>query len=277
MPVVRLLPAGLSGGFPPSALARRGGRRGQVVGWSAGAARRNMKFLWSIDTAALGGSGWAVTLTVGDTPADSDVWAHARSLWLERLRKRGMVRYHWVTEWTAKGRPHLHAAVYTDDVTAVATMLVAWLEIADSNGWPASTRAQHIAPIQGLDGWLKYVSKHASRGVTHYQHQGAPEGWTKTGKLWGYGGDWPIEEEQLLEMGDKQFLLFRRKVWDWMLQDMHARRVDPEFIEKTRIRWANPEHGNHHGISGWIPALVAYQIYLDVLDAEEPDFVWERR
>ncbi len=39
-------------------------KRGKVVGWSDGAARRNVKFLRSVDERELHGVGWAATLTV---------------------------------------------------------------------------------------------------------------------------------------------------------------------------------------------------------------------
>lgn len=276
MAVIKLLPGGLSGGFAPPPSSSKPAKRGKVQGWSKGSARRNLQFLWSIDTQSLTGTGFAVTLTTGVTPASSDDWEQARRAWFARLRRRGMHRYHWVTEWTRIGRPHLHAAVYTTDSAAIANILLAWLEVADSSGWPVSPSAQHIVPISGVDGWLQYVSKHASRGVTHYQHLGKPEGWSTTGKLWGKGGDWPSESVQELELGVEQFLYFRRRVWDWMLQDMVDRGVDEDFILKTAERWENPEHGNHHGISGWIPAQVAYGFFVEAKEFVPADFVWER-
>jgi len=274
MAVIRIRPNGLSGGCAPSELARRGGKRGAVKGWSAAAAARNVAFLQSINPELLDGNGYAVTLTLGDTPNSADDWDRMRRRWLDRLRDAGMTRFHWVTEWTAKGRPHLHASVYGPE-RMQAKLLVAWLDIADSAGFPVSTRAQHIERIDGAVGWLKYVSKHASRGVVHYQRDGAPEGWEKTGRLWSQGGDWPIEEETEVELGSRQYVVFRSLVWDWMLRDMEARKVDPEFIEQTRARWAAPEHGAAHGVSGWIPGDIAYSFYLAAREAAPADHPWE--
>lgn len=276
MAVVKLLPGGLSGGCAPPPTDAPRSKRGKIRAWSAGAARRNLQFLWSIDTRELHGQGYAVTLTLGDTPDTADLWQSMRDAWLKRLRRLGMHRYHWVTEWTARGRPHLHAAIYTTDPKAVSNLLLAWLDIADANGFPVATNGQHIVPITGVEGWLQYVSKHASRGVTHYQHLGAPEGWESTGKLWGKGGDWPEEDIQELEMSTAQFVHFRNSVWAWMLSDMERRGVDPEFVERTRQRWDNPEHGNHHGISGWIPAQIAYDLYVETISAISPEFAWEK-
>lgn len=270
---VTIYPGGMSGGFaaPPG---RGGGRRGQVNGWTRGAARRLVSFLWSVNPDLLGDDGWAITLTVGETPETATEWEHARSLFLQRCRDLGVTRYQWCTEWTALGRPHTHMAVYGPGRLDVA-LLLAWLDIADSHGWPVATKAQHIVPIVGATGWLQYVSKHAARGVVHYQREGAPEGWTKTGRLWGVGGDWPTEEETVIEMGVAQFALFRDLVHDWLLADMVRREVPPELVAECEARWADPEHGNAHGLSGWIPGDVAYSMALAAIDAVPADHPWE--
>lgn len=275
MATVKLWPGGLSGGHSPDIATRKPGKRGQVKGWTAGAARRNLAFLWSVNTDELHGTGYAVTLTVADAPPTSDEWSRARELWLDRARDIGMTRYHWVTEWTKRSVPHTHAAVYSEERDVIARLLVAWLDVCDGAGFVANMRAQEVKPIDGVTGWLQYVSKHASRGVRHYQHEGAPEGWEKTGRLWGRGGDWPIEEPEELELTPKQYVIFRGMVWDWMLADMERREVDPEFVEVTRSRWANPEHGNAHGVAGWIPGHVSYSLYLAAKEAAPDHYDWE--
>lgn len=168
----------------------------------------------------------------------------------------------------------MHAAIY-GPARMEAGLLMAWLDVADSMGWPVATNAQHIVRIEGATGWLQYVAKHAARGVVHYQRDGAPDGWETTGRLWGKGGDWPIEEPQELALGSQQYVIFRRLVWDWMLADMERRDVPAEFVEQTRERWADPEHGNAHGVSGWIPGDVAYKLYLAAIEAAPADFPWE--
>lgn len=264
MPVVTILPGGTSGGHTYQGL-RKPGKRGEIKGWSRGAARRLVAWLWSVNAELLGDDGWALTLTCGVTPDSADDWTLARERWLDRMRSRGMHRYQWLTEWTARGRPHMHLAVYAPgrfDIDA----LIAWLDICDEFGWPASARGQHIVPISGATGWLQYVSKHAARGVVHYQRDGAPEGWTKTGALWRAGGDWPLEEPERHEISVKQFAEFRHRFQQWMLDDMRRREMDADYVEETATRWANPEHGEAQGVSGWIDGLVSYQILLDVLD-----------
>lgn len=277
MATVKLWPNGLSGGHSPDASLRRPGKRGRVKGWTAGAARRNMQFLWSVAVDLLSedtSPGYALTLTVADCPPTADEWRAARERFLKRAERLGMMRYHWVTEWTRRGVPHMHAAIYGVE-RADAHLLVAWLDVADAAGFVVNARGQDIKPISGALGWLQYVAKHASRGVAHYQHQGAPEGWETTGRLWGYGGEWPRSDEQVEELSAAQYSVFRRLVWDWMLADMERRGVPVEFIEQTRDRWANPEHGEAHGVSGWIPGEIAYNLLLAAKDAAPPDHPWE--
>lgn len=274
MAVLKIWPNGLSAGCSPDVSLRRPGKRGMVKGWSAGSARRNLRFLWSVATDLLDGQGWAITLTLGETPSTADEWMSAREAWLKRCRDYGATRYHWVVEWTAKGRPHIHAAVYGVE-RADARLLLAWLDIADARGFPVSARGQHIRKIEGVTGWLQYIAKHAARGVVHYQREGIPDGWEKSGRLWGYGGDWPVDEPDELQLGSAQYVYFRSLVWGWMLEDMRARGVDQEFIAATAERWANPEHGHAHGVSGWIPGDVAYGMYNEARSAIPPDHPWE--
>lgn len=274
MAVVRIYPGGTSGGFPPPERSG-GGKRGRVRGWTMGQARRNIAFLWSINTADLDGQGWACTFTLGTTPDTAEEWRDAREALLDRARRAGMKRYHWVTEWTAKGRPHMHAALYLEGERVDVDLALAWMDIAKSHGWDVNWKGQHVAPITGTAGWLQYVAKHASRGVAHYQREGAPEGWETTGRLWGQGGDWPVEEAQEIDLGVAQFELFRSLMWDWLLADMVARKVPADFVAQTAARWADPEHGRAHGVSGWIPGEVAYTLALAAKDAVPHEFVWE--
>lgn len=275
MATIRVYPGGTSGGFAPDPSTAKPGKRGQVRGWTMGQARRNIAFLWSINTADLTGQGWACTFTVGTTPESASEWTNARNQLLDRARYMGMTRFHWVTEWTAKGRPHTHAALYVPGDRVDVTLALAWMDIAKAHGWDVNWKGQHVVPITGPDGWLQYVAKHASRGVAHYQRDGAPEGWQTTGRLWGKGGDWPVEEPEEVELGTAQFKLFRSLMWDWMLADMVARKVPAELVAKTRARWENPEHGEAHGVSGWIPGEVAYSMALAAKEAVAHEMAWE--
>ena len=89
-------------------------RTGRLIcGWTEDAARNNRAFLLSVDPLGLAGDlGYAVTLTLAQTPATSAEWAAFIHRFLVTMRRAGVVRYHWVTEWTRQGRPHLHATLF---------------------------------------------------------------------------------------------------------------------------------------------------------------------
>ena len=59
--------------------------RGDIVGWSAAAARRQTQWLWTVDADQLTGSGHAITLTMRDCPPSSMVFVRARDLWTLRV------------------------------------------------------------------------------------------------------------------------------------------------------------------------------------------------
>ena len=54
--------------------APKGGKRGQVNGWSRGAVRRHLQFLYSVDVPRLDGIGYGVTLTIRNTPPTHTEW-----------------------------------------------------------------------------------------------------------------------------------------------------------------------------------------------------------
>lgn len=199
---------------------RQPGIRGEIIGWSAGAARRNRDFLASIDPTRADGIALAYTLTVRDTPEDAKAWAAIIEAFRKRLQRMGAIRDHWVVEWQKRGAPHLHGFAYFQPDALVAGCHgdpdAAWPEgqaledTLDHMGvmacdwvkrhWLDLTRhlrttpkAQHVMPMHAHHGWIWYVAKHASRGADHYQRQRheLPSGWQKSGRLWGKGGDWP--------------------------------------------------------------------------------------
>ncbi len=88
-------------------------KREKITGWTKGAAQRNRAFLMSVDPTILAHDlGYAVTLTLGATPLSAKIWGEIIHRFLVTLRRCGMIRYHWVTEWTKKGRPHLHLTFF---------------------------------------------------------------------------------------------------------------------------------------------------------------------
>lgn len=221
MPVARLYPNGMTlgmGGNPKPV----GGKRTEVQGWSTSAARRLTKWLYSVDSTRLDGQGWAVTLTVATTPPDAATWAAMRRRYLKRLERTGiLIRLNWLTEWTRRKVPHMHMAIYLEGELTIGDahrlLIRPWLEIAAEYG--TGPQGQHVAPITGAVGWFEYQSKHSARSAGHYQRQGAPPGWAKTGRLWGYTGSWPLEEPAEAHLSRAELFRFRRLVRAWRVAD----------------------------------------------------------
>jgi len=195
---------------------RKPGKRQQCSGWSDAVARRNMRFLWSVDNKKLAGLvGYAFTWTVQKCPDTPQELAQALKLTFEEL-KRGCrcgppsELIHYVIEWQKRGVPHVHGVVYftpENDATfdrsngvptgAFNYIIYRWLRQAGQ--WGASEFGQFVHPVYDARGWSEYVAKHASRGAKHYQRSAAslPAKWQgKTGRMWGKRGAWPVDEPQ---------------------------------------------------------------------------------
>jgi hypothetical protein len=249
-----------------------GGLRGEVVGWSAASVRRHKRWLYGIEAPRLDGIGEAVTLTMLQTPVSHSDWQNLLSRLFQRLRDAGFLRWHWVVEWQRRGTPHLHLAVYAPAELGAPGRAVTrmWLDLtAESYG--ARAAAQYVTPITGAVGWLKYLSKHASRGVAHYQRQGKPAGWDKTGRLWGYGGDWPSAEPVQGVLTQAEYHRVRRMVRGYAIAQARSAALGHEAAGdygKARAAWrsvgwlrtmlACNDRGlsSVRGVSEWVPGPV---------------------
>jgi hypothetical protein len=266
VPVISLYRHGVTGGVPPMKNNHDRAIRGEVGGWSDGATRRNTQFLYSVMEPELSGSGYAVTLTLRDCPPDSDAWHRLRRAWEARMRRAGMIRLHWVTEWQRRGCPHMHGAVwFPPDVPASvvrARAIDAWLTLSAAYG--SGSRGQDVHVITGAVGWFQYVSKHAARGVKHYQRssENVPDAWKlKTGRMWGKVGDWPVREKIRLNVqdqhGDGGWFAYRRLVRGWRVADARAagdqRRV---YLAKRMLTCNEAKLSRVRGVSEWIPQEV---------------------
>jgi hypothetical protein len=256
MPVVKSYRHGLTGGVPPKMNNHQRAKRGEVEGWSEGATRRNTAFLRSIREDRLTGAGIAFTLTLRDCPPTAKEWHRLRKAWEMRMVRAGMIRLHWVTEWQRRGVPHLHGAIWWPDAYHMARIVDAWCDVASAYG--AGPRGQHVRAIDGPVGWFQYLSKHASRGVKHYQRsaENLPEGWQKrTGRVWGKSGDWPISGVVEYRLDNPGWFAFRRLVRAWRKADAR------ESGNAYRIRTARGMLTCHdrplsevRGVSEWLPA-----------------------
>ena len=237
--------------------------RGDVQGWSTGAARRNTEFLMSVMDRQLDGHGYAATLTLRTCPPTADAWHRLRKSWTMRMQRAGMVRLHWVTEWQRRGVPHLHCAIWfpldMPPSLAMDSIVRAWLQLGEPYG--VGSRGQHVAGITGAVGWFQYLSKHAARGVNHYQRNAAnmPEGWKrKTGRVWGKWGDWPVQEAVRINLqdqhGDGGWFVYRRLVRAWRRADARAS-GDAYRMRSARrmLRCSDRSRSRLIGFMEWMP------------------------
>ena len=246
--------------------------RGEVGGWSPRSIRSNVRFLYSIDESRLTGHGVALTLTVRDCPAAHDDWHKIRAAFIKRLQRMGLIRMHWAIEWQSRGVPHLHAAVWFPEGNpgVWAAILRHWLQVGER--YRPEPHAQYLTPITDSVGWFKYVSKHAARGLSHYQRspENVPEGWEKTGRMWGYLGDWPLRDAMVFEASLEAFWRYRRLCRAWRVADARRDRSRPgmspetrEKVERVRRRrissarralaCADRRLSEVRGVSEWIP------------------------
>ncbi len=273
MPIVTVYRHGGKGGIAPRRNAHMRMKRGQVQGWSVGATRRNTQFLMSIREPDLSGAGCAITLTVRDCPATAADWHRIRRAWIKRMERLGMERLHWVTEWQRRGVPHLHGAVWFPDAYRGHQILEEWCAVAAPYG--AAIRGQHSRVIDGPVGWFQYLAKHAARGVKHYQRSGdnIPEGWqSKTGRVWGHLGEWPIAEPRRFGLqdqhGDGGYFRLRRMVRSWRLADArsegNAWRIRSA---RTMLRNSDLVQSRLQGFREWMPAeLVQLRMLANLAD-----------
>lgn len=262
MPVLKAYRHGITGGVPPMNNSHQRVRRGNVEGWSEGATRRNTAFLRSIREDRLTGAGVALTLTLRDCPPTARDWHRLRRAWEMRMHRAGMLRLHWVTEWQRRGVPHLHCALWFPNCYDTITPIDAWCDLAEQYG--AGRRGQHGRKIDGPIGWFQYLSKHAARGVKHYQRdsENIPEGWqSRTGRVWGKSGDWPIREAVRINLedqhGDGGWFAFRRLVRSWRVAEARAA-GDAYRLRAARemLRCDDQPLSRVRGVSEWIPQQV---------------------
>ncbi len=270
MPIGKLYRNGLTmgaGGNPNPV----GGKRGKVEGWTANAVRRHTRWLYSVDTDDLDGFGWSPTLTLRDCPPTPEAWKRLRESYITSLRRSGiLLRGHWVVEWQRRKVPHLHMAVYlSEDISredAHRLLIDPWVRLAEQYG--AGVKGQHLGPITGALGWLEYLSKHAARGVAHYQRSGKPEGWETTGRLWGHLGEWPNTEPLEVTLTRSEFFRFRRLVRSWRVADaraaVHAGKSSSRRIRSARKMLASNDRrlSEVRGVSEWIPEHLGYALML---------------
>lgn len=212
MPIINILPNGLSAGNPSSTGNPMPEKRKATIGWNYQVSRRLRKWLFSIPVNSLSGFGYSYTLTVRDCPTTSEDWAKIRANFIKRMSRIGMIRTQWLTEWQGRGVPHLHGIIYFDKEVNKSKIIDNWCELTKEFG--SKPFAQDSKPIHSVLGWLDYLAKHAARGGYHYQRspENIPEGWKTTGRMWGYRGTWEVREPMKFLVDDDCYYKFRRIV-----------------------------------------------------------------
>lgn len=285
MPVVTVYRHGFTAGIPNMSNHPRA-KRQEVKGWSPGAVRRNVQFLRSVDERQLTGEGWALTLTVRDCPPSHEDWHRAIANYLQQVRYYlKPIRMHWVTEWQKRGVPHLHGVMWFPDEITIGNPPHSWpynvknmleqLWLPYGAPFGAGPRGQLAKRLNGPVGWFQYISKHAARGVRHYQRsaENIPQGWKKTGRMWGKAGDWPLRDPVRFETDNPAYHILRRWCRSWRIADARfayadmlrsiteGRQVPASLLRSTKLRipsarhmlrCPNPTLSRVHGISEWI-------------------------
>lgn len=265
MAVFKAYSNGITLGVPPINNNHKRSKRSVCTGWSESATRRNTAFLYSVDAPMLTGSGYALTLTTPSLPPTSKDWSLIINKFLKRLKRMKLLRYHWVTEWQKRGVPHLHGMFYfpyslcADDI---AKLVNHWIyTVINTYSAIPLPHCQTIKPVTDAQGWAKYLGKHGSRGLKHYQRASKPDEWQKTGRMWGKGGDWPVRlSEGEIELD--HFHRFRRLARNWRISDARqepnqqsrSRRI---FYARTMLKNTNRSLSIVRGISEWIPESLA--------------------
>lgn len=278
MPILRFYPNGATSGNPPTMSDHKRAKRSEVIGWSTKSARSQRNWFFSVDINGLSGFAVSVTLTVRDCPPSADEFHRMRTNFIKRLRdSHGLVRGHWLIEWQRRGVPHMHGCFYfagTDNYPDIPGM---WCDIAEAYG--ARRQGQHVAPIYDTVGWLKYLAKHGARGVHHYQrsNDNMPEGWSKTGRMWGYVGDWPLREAMRFSIDREGFWQFRRIVQRWCVADARSQRDwDRVRFVRHMLRCKERPLSEVRGTADWMPLDASTRIVVWLGgQGYDVDQVWE--
>lgn len=211
--VVKLYPNGLTVGVRPAGGPKSRGNRTACEGWSHQSVRSNMLFLMSVLWDSLPPLGWSVSLSVLDCPPTPEDWHKGRRRFMKRCQRMGLDLGHWLTEWQRRQVPHLHGALFFRSGSEGSARAIedAWL--ASMAEFRPHASAQHVAPLYDSVGWAQYLSKHAARGLNHYQRspEKIPPAWLgKTGRMWGKVGQWPQQDAAALTLSMPGFHSFRR-------------------------------------------------------------------
>jgi hypothetical protein len=133
---------------------------------------------------------------------------------------------------------------------------------------------QQVKLITGVVGWFQYLSKHAARGVKHYQRssENVPPAWQlRTGRMWGYRGRWTRREKLRLtlqnEHGDGGWFAYRRLVRSWRIANARDDLANPQRVAQAKRMLACrlPTLSRVRGISEWVPLEVTLSMLANLV------------
>jgi hypothetical protein len=247
---------------PPS----RGDRKA-IAGWSERSAASNAAFLRSVDGSKIEGCSLSCTLTIGSL-VTCQQWLSIRQRFVYWLRcEDAVLAGHWLVEFQSRGAPHMHLFLVLDWSMAFqfrSKLMKKWLDLVSITG--ALERGQFTSQLDDPLGWLRYLARHGSRSISHYQRDGLPPGWFVSGRLWGRFGDWAVRSDRFV-CNDAVYFHLRRVAVRLMIQE--ARRdLDTAWLFgeskkiqaiKTRIkelrrrfRSRDPWKSASTGVSDWV-------------------------
>jgi len=213
MAIINILPNGLTAGNPSTTGNPMPEKRKDTIGWNYKVSARLKKWLYSVPTGSLDGFGYSFTLTVKDCPDTSDDWSTVRNSLIKRLFRTNCFRLQWLTEWQGRGVPHLHGVAYFSEEIDPDLIKYHWSDLTAAK-YGSKSFAQDVKPIHAIKGWLDYLAKHSARGAYHYQRspENIPTGWEKTGRMWGYRGEWNTRTPMQFHIDSEGYYQFRRIV-----------------------------------------------------------------
>lgn len=231
----------------------------------------------SIDIDALLRDGmalWGFTLTIAETPSSPEAWAGIREKWFKRVDRRlPGCRWVWITEFQRRGTPHLHGVLVAPaNVGDTVRQLCYgdWPEVASAAGERKTlARAQYVTEIYSASGWLQYLTKHLQRGPNHYQRNRLPDGWDKSGRIYGYNRGWITSESKLM-LSNVGWYQLRRLINAWAWAET-AKLSLPDKIRarrylRRRRRAGGRESSAFIGGSEWMPPAVQQQLLDWIID-----------
>lgn len=253
--VLKLYPNGLTAGVAPRGGPKSRGKKAALGGWSHESIRSNQRFLFSIRAEDLTGLAWSFTLTVRDCPPTHQDWQKVRKRFFQRMRRLGLLRGHWLTEWQLRMVPHLHGCLFfqEDGAACARAIMDAWLSAAAD--YRPKAGSQSVMPMYDAVGWFQYVSKHAARGLRHYQRspEQIPPGWQgATGRMWGTLGEWPKSDALAVNLDMPAFHAFRRLLRRRRIADARAE-GSPRRIAHARrmLKCSDRSRSSVRGASDW--------------------------